>query len=201
MLAAFSGDSGELQQLITYVCRKTPVIHRSYTTFYRAYRKIWCYSRDKEKVASLKLTKVYGQKHMKLKFSHLAVTGLLCMSAGNGAFAFAQGGDLSLLESLERGMWQLRAVGGGPSGAAATQICLGDPVRLAQIQHGATACEQYVVRSTPNAVTVSYSCKGQGQGLTTIRKESGKLIHIQSQGIRNNSPFSFSVEGRKTGAC
>jgi hypothetical protein len=138
---------------------------------------------------------------MKLKFVHLALCGFLCMSAGSGAMAFAQGGDLSLLETLERGLWQLRAVGGGPSGAAATQICLGDPARLAQIQHGPTACEQYVVRATPNAVTVSYSCKGQGQGLTTIRKESGRLIHIQSQGIRNNSPFSFSVEGRKTGTC
>jgi hypothetical protein len=138
---------------------------------------------------------------MKMKLSHLGLYGLLCMSAGSGALAFAQGGDLSLLESIERGMWQLRAVGGGPSGAAASQICLGDPVRLTQIQHGAASCEHYVVRSSPTSITVSYSCNGQGQGLTTIRKESGKLIHIQSQGIRNNSPFSFSVEGRKTGAC
>lgn len=138
---------------------------------------------------------------MKLKFSHLALTGLLCMSAGSGALAFAQGGDLSLLESLERGLWQLRAVGGGTSGAAASQICVGDPVRLTQIQHGSAACDYYVVRSTPNAVTVSYSCSGQGQGLTTIRKESGKLIHIQSQGIRNNSPFSFAVEARRSSAC
>lgn len=138
---------------------------------------------------------------MKLKFSHLALTGFLCMSAGSGAMAFAQGGDLSLLESLERGLWQLRAVGGGPSGGAANQICLGDPIRLTQIQHGNAPCTYFVVRSLPNSVTVSYSCNGQGQGLTTIRKESGRLIHIQSQGIRNNAPFSFSVEGRKTGTC
>ncbi len=138
---------------------------------------------------------------MKLKFSHLAIAGLLAVSAGSGAFAFVQGGDLSLLESLDRGMWQLRPVGVGASAATATPICLGDPAKLVQIQHGGTLCERYVVRSTPNAITVSYSCKGQGQGLTTIRKESNRLIHIQSQGIRNNSPFSFSVEGRKTGTC
>lgn len=138
---------------------------------------------------------------MKLKISHLGLSALLCLSTGLGAVAFAQGGDLSLLESLERGMWQLRAVGGAPSGTPAGQLCLGDVARLTQLQHGAIDCERYVVRATANAVTVSYSCKGQGQGLTTIRKESGKLIQIQSQGIRNNSPFSFSVEGRKTGAC
>lgn len=136
-----------------------------------------------------------------MKLSHLGLYGLFCMSVGSGAAALAQGGDLSLLESLERGMWQLRAVGGGPSSAASSQICVGDPVRLTQIQHGTASCEHYVVRSSPTSVTVSYSCNGQGQGLTTIRKESGRLIQIQSQGIRNNAPFSFSVEGRKTGAC
>jgi hypothetical protein len=138
---------------------------------------------------------------MKMKLSHLAIAGLLCVSAGSGALAFAQGGDLSLLESLERGLWQLRAVGGGPSGAPVNQLCVGDPSRLTQIQHGNAACDYYVVRSLPNSLTVSYTCKGQGQGLTTIRKESGKLIHIQSQGVRNNSPFSFSVEGRRSAAC
>ncbi|MEP7350356.1 MAG: hypothetical protein ABI668_10465 [Sphingorhabdus sp.] len=138
---------------------------------------------------------------MKFQFSQRTVAGLLALSAAGGAAAFAQGGDLSLLESLDRGLWQLRAVGGGASGAAVDRLCVGDPARLTQIQHGDAPCTRYVVRSTPTTVTVSYSCKGQGQGMTTIRKESGKLIHIQSQGIRNNSPFSFSVEARRAGAC
>lgn len=138
---------------------------------------------------------------MKMKFSHLALAGFICMSAGSGAFAYAQGGDLSLLESLDRGLWQLRAVAGGASGAPVSQMCVGDPARLTQIQHGDAPCSYYVVRSMPNSVTVSYTCKGQGQGLTTIRKETPKLIHIQSQGIRNNSPFSFAVEARRSSAC
>jgi hypothetical protein len=138
---------------------------------------------------------------MKMKFSHITLAGICALSAASGGYAYAQGGDLSLLESVERGMWQLRAVGGGPSGAPVNQICVSDPAKLVQIQHGTAACEHYVVRSSATAVTVSYSCKGMGQGLTTIRKESPRLIHIQSQGIRNNAPFSFSVEGRRTGAC
>ena len=138
---------------------------------------------------------------MKLKFSQQAAIGFFALFAGSGAAAFAQGGDMSLLESLDHGLWQLRAVGGGNSGAAIDRLCLGNPSQLTQIQHGDTACDRYVVRSTPTSLTVSYSCKGQGQGLTTIRKESARLIHIQSQGIRNNAPFSFSVEGRRAGAC
>ena len=138
---------------------------------------------------------------MKMKLSQLAALGLLSVSAAAGATAFAHGTDLSLLESLDRGLWQLRAVGGGKPGAAIDKLCVGDPARLTQIQHGDAPCSRYVVRSTPNSVTVSYSCRGQGQGLTTIRKESGKLIQIQSQGIKNNAPFSFSIEGRRSGTC
>jgi hypothetical protein len=138
---------------------------------------------------------------MKIKLSQLAAIGLLSASAAAGATAFAQGTDLSLLESLDRGLWQLRAVGSGNSAAVIDKLCVGDPSRLTQIQHGDASCTRYVVRSSPNSVTVSYTCRGQGQGLTTIRKESGKLIQIQSQGIKNNAPFSFSVEARRTGTC
>lgn len=126
------------------------------------------------------------------------LTGALLLLGATSAFAVSENGDLALLDTLERGMWQLRPTGGG---APATKICLGNPESLTQIQHSGLACEQYVVRSNANSVTVSYTCKGQGQGLTTIRKESSRIIHIQSQGIRNNAPFSTSVEGRKIGAC
>lgn len=144
--------------------------------------------------------RVMSQYIMKMTFSQLAALGLFSVSAAAGATAYAQGADLSLLDSLDRGLWQLRAVGGGNS-AAVDKLCVGDPARFTQIQHGDTPCTRYVIRSTPNSVTVSYTCRGYGQGLTTIRKESGGLIQIQSQGIRNNSPFSFSVEARRTGAC
>jgi hypothetical protein len=141
------------------------------------------------------------QKFMTLKIRTLLMAGLMTLCAGTGATALAQGDDLALLTSLDRGMWQLRAVGGGPSSVATSRLCLGDPVRLTQIQHGDIPCSRLVVRKTADAVTVSYSCKGQGQGLTSIRVESSKLIQIQSQGIKNNAPFSFSVEGRRAGDC
>jgi hypothetical protein len=107
-------------------------------------------------------------------------------------------GDIALLDSLDRGMWQLRPTGGNVPTA---KICLGKSENLVQIQHSGLACDQYVVRSSANSLTVSYTCPGHGQGLTIIRKETNRIIHIQSQGIRNNAPFSFSAEGRKTGPC
>jgi hypothetical protein len=135
-------------------------------------------------------------------FKRIGLVTFIGLSASGAAFAFAQDEDSNgLLASIERGMWQLRTVGGGASGAAASQLCVADPKQLVQIQHGSAACSHFVVRSTANTITISYSCKGAGQGLTTIRKENGRLLQIQSQGIRNSAPFSFSVEGRRAGGC
>jgi hypothetical protein len=136
---------------------------------------------------------------MKARFYPLAVAAMLSLGVGSAAQGGAQGDGGALLQSLERGLWQFRATGG--STAAASQLCLGDPRLLVQMQHGAANCTHQLVDAGANAVTISYSCKGAGQGLTTIRKESGRLVQIQSQGIYNSSPFSFTVEGRRSGAC
>jgi hypothetical protein len=133
------------------------------------------------------------------KFKLTVLSVLLASSAGSAGYAFAQADSSDLLQTIERGLWQLRSVGGGAS--TANQLCVADPRQLVQIQHGGVNCSHFVVRSTPNAVTISYSCKGAGQGLTTIRRENGRLVHIQSQGIRNSAPFSFSLEARRAGAC
>jgi hypothetical protein len=131
----------------------------------------------------------------------LALAGIMTLGVGSAGQSVAAADSGNLLQTLERGLWQLRAVGSGASSAAASQLCLGDPRMLAQIQHGATNCTHTLVESSANAVTISYACNGAGQGLTTIRKETGRLVQIKSQGIRNGAPFSFSVEGRRSGAC
>ncbi len=135
---------------------------------------------------------------MTLKLSQYHLVGAILLSLTSTSLALANANDLALLHTLERGQWSFRATG---AEAPMTKICLGNPEVLTQIQHSDVACDRYVVRSTVNSVTVSYTCKGQGQGLTTIRKESNRIIHIQSQGIHNNAPFSFAVEGRRTGPC
>ncbi len=138
---------------------------------------------------------------MKKSFKHLILFGFTGVGLISATVALALPVAPNLLDSLGRGMWQFRAVGGGATGTAVNRICVGDATKLAQVQHAALNCEHYVVRSSPNSLTISYSCRGQGQGLTVIRKETSKLIHIESQGIRNNSPFSFAVEARNIGPC
>jgi hypothetical protein len=135
---------------------------------------------------------------MNIAPKYYGLIGVMMLSLTANAFAVSPKAGLALLDSLERGSWLMRPTG---NDEPPIRICLTKSEDLVQIRHNGVACEQYVVRSTANSVSVSYTCKGQGQGLTTIRKESSRIIHIQSQGIRNNAPFSFSAEGRKTGGC
>lgn len=110
----------------------------------------------------------------------------------------AQAPELALLDGLQKGEWTLKGRGSADSGKS---ICLGDPKILLQIQHSGTTCSRYVIQDTPSSVRVSYKCGSSDHGVTTIKRESSGLVQIQSQGIKGNAPFSFSVEGRRTGAC
>jgi hypothetical protein len=50
-------------------------------------------------------------------------------------------------------------------------------------------------------VTVHYTCPGSGHGRTTIRKETNRLVQIDTQGIASGSPFSRTFEARRGGSC
>ena len=58
-----------------------------------------------------------------------------------------------------------------------------------------------MVEDAAGEVTVQYSCPGDGYGRTNIRRESGSLVQIESQGIADGRPFQFTAEARRTGAC
>jgi hypothetical protein len=70
-----------------------------------------------------------------------------------------------------------------------------------QIKHTDSGCSRFIVEDTPTDVTVQYTCRGNGYGRTHIRKESPKLVQIDSTGIHNGAPFDISAEARHVGAC
>lgn len=132
------------------------------------------------------------------------ITLIKTTSAASFAFmafsvsAPAQAPDLALLQGLQKGEWTLKTRGSSDAGK---KVCLGDPGKLLQIQHSGTTCSRYVIQDTASSIRVSYKCGSTDHGVTTIKRESSGLVQIQTQGIENNSPFSFSVEGRRTGSC
>jgi hypothetical protein len=101
------------------------------------------------------------------------------------------------LAQVERGQWQLQ----GPGGAVIGSVCLGDPLLLAQPQHGPQPCTRDVLASDAHSVTVNYTCPGMGRGRTLLRVETPRLVQIDSQGLHNGAPFALRAEARKIGPC
>jgi hypothetical protein len=126
-----------------------------------------------------------------------AKAALLLCALGTGGAVSAQGDALAMLTGLQRGKWVVASRDGGPS----RTLCLGDPAQLVQLRHAGDACSRYVVEDAADKVTVQYTCKRNGYGRTSIRKETASLVQIESQGIEGGLPFQFKAEARRTGAC
>jgi hypothetical protein len=101
------------------------------------------------------------------------------------------------LEMLQPGQWELREAGS----ASLRSLCIGDPKLLLQVRHGTAACTRFTIANDARMATVAYSCPGAGNGRTTVRAETSRLVQIETQGVADKSPFVLQFEGRRVGAC
>lgn len=109
----------------------------------------------------------------------------------------AQGPELAMLDGLTKGAWDLRNREDGTH----QRICVRDGREFIQLRHRQSGCSRFVVQDGANEVVVSYTCRGNGDGRTSIRRESASLVQIRSQGIESGTPFSLNAEARHTGSC
>ena len=105
--------------------------------------------------------------------------------------------ELDMLDSLTKGAWNLRDRDDGSE----QRICVRDGRELIQIRHKQAGCSRFVVRDDANEVVVQYTCRGNGYGRTSIRREGNGLVQVESQGIVDGAPFAISGEARHSGAC
>lgn len=112
--------------------------------------------------------------------------------------AMGAGPSLAMLDQLAPGQWEVRY---RETGVPSQRICLSSGHGLIQLRHPGTACERFVVEDGPGHVVVQYTCKGRGYGRTQIRRESGRLVQIDSRGIAGGLPFEFTAEARRVGDC
>jgi hypothetical protein len=128
----------------------------------------------------------------------LALGGLASVAAlWMAAPGLAQGGGLAMLGTLTKGEWTIKQRGG----AGDRKICLRSGAELIQLMHRESGCSQFVVEDSAARVTVQYTCPGNGYGRTSIRRETGGLVQLESQGIHDGMPFQMTAEGRRTGVC
>lgn len=158
-----------------------------------------CYKcRAKDKATAIPMDQVQDSRH---GIFRAARNGAVALGLIVGLFsvpALSQGPSLAMLDRIEPGRWELVSRDGSRT---RERICLRDARRLLQLQHPGATCERLVVDDTAGEVTVHYTCKGQGFGRTTIRRESSRLIQIDSRGIADGLPFEVSAEGRYIGPC
>jgi len=128
--------------------------------------------------------------------------GVLALAlAGAAAIAVPAPGQrsaLAMLDQIEPGRWDIRLRDGS---RRSYPMCIDHGRKLIQLRHEALACDRLVVNDQPGEVTVQYTCRGRGYGRTTIRRETGRLIQIESQGIADGLPFDFAAEARRIGDC
>lgn len=113
------------------------------------------------------------------------------------AAAYVQGSDLAMLNGLSRGEWTVEFRDGRP----ARKICVKTGDEFIQLRHSQSGCNRFVIDDSPTRVTVQYTCRGDGYARTDIRRESSRLVQIESQGIAEGVPFQFAAEARRTGNC
>jgi hypothetical protein len=130
-----------------------------------------------------------------LNAKRVVIVALVGLSA---AFPVAaQAPELAMLANLVPGSWEVRSRGA----SAVRTICLRTGRELIQLQHRQSGCASYVIQDDAREVTVQYTCRGDGYGRTTIRREGNNLVQVSSQGIQGGAPFSISGEARHTGPC
>ncbi len=122
----------------------------------------------------------------------IAVSAVLAVAAP----AFGGGPALAMLDQLEGGKWELRERGG-----QSQQICVPSGRQLIQLRHPGAQCNSFVIEDGPAQVVVQYTCPGRGYGRTQIRRETNRLVQIDSSGIVDGFPFDLSAEARRIGAC
>ena len=133
--------------------------------------------------------------------SRMRVLALGAIAAGAALWfampVVAQGNGLAMLGTLTKGEWTIKQRGV----ARDRKICIKTGAELIQLMHRESGCSQFVVEDGAARVTVQYTCPGNGYGRTSIRRETGALVQLESQGIHSGMPFQLTAEARRTGDC
>ena len=123
-----------------------------------------------------------------------------------GLVAAAPAPSLKLMSGgFEPGLWQITPLDEDsrmrmPQGA---MQCLVDPTMLLHAGQDSpgTSCGHTVVEDSADRATVTYVCKGQGYGRTSIRRSGASGFTVNAQGIAGREPFEMRGEYKRIGAC
>lgn len=126
-----------------------------------------------------------------------AIIGSITPLVAAPALAMVQG-DITWFGKVKTGLWEIKD---RRSGELVDKVCVRDTKQLLQLRHTGPLCQRKVLRQDDSHAYVYYQCGPKGHGYTNVILESSGLMQITSQGLYDNSPFQFSAEARRIGAC
>ena len=94
------------------------------------------------------------------------------------------------------GLWEISRSDGGRR-----NICVPDPVLLAQYEHLKSKCSRDVIRDMQGRAEISYSCGGSAFGQSKIEQLTPRSLRIETQGISGDAPFHYVLQARRLGDC
>jgi hypothetical protein len=94
------------------------------------------------------------------------------------------------------GLWEVSRTDGGRR-----NVCIPDPVVLAQYEHLRAKCSREVIRDQQNKAEVHYTCAGGAFGQSSVQLITPRSLRIETQGISDNAPFHYVLQARRIGDC
>ena len=94
------------------------------------------------------------------------------------------------------GLWEISRSDGGRR-----NICIADPLSLAQYEHLKGRCTREVIRDQGRLAEISYSCPGGGFGSSKIEQITPRALRVETQGISQGAPFHYVLQARRIGSC
>jgi|SoimicmetaTmtLPB_FD_contig_61_792926_length_691_multi_2_in_0_out_0_2 hypothetical protein len=100
--------------------------------------------------------------------------------------------------STSGGLWE---VSKSATGANGEKLCVPQAVALSQWEHRKGQCTRAVLSSTETEAVIHYTCTGGGFGQSKIRVITPRSLRIETQGISDGFPFSYTLHARRVGDC
>lgn len=100
--------------------------------------------------------------------------------------------------SASGGLWEISK---SATGANAEKLCVPQAVVLSQWEHRKSQCTRVVISATETDAVVHYTCTGGGFGQSKMHVLTPRTLRIETQGISDGFPFSYTLHARRVGDC
>ena len=102
----------------------------------------------------------------------------------------------SLFMQTTGGLWEVSRSNGGRR-----NVCVPDPVSLAQYEHLRLNCTRDLVRNGQSRAEIHYTCPSGAFGQSNVELITPRSLRIETQGISKNAPFHYVLQARRLGDC